>query len=47
MGILTYIYLIRHSEQLKIKGKKINNEEEQLSNEKILLSIDGEKKQKE
>ena len=24
MGILTYIYLIRHSEQLKIKGKKIN-----------------------
>lgn len=29
MGILTYIYLIRHSEQLKIKGKKINNEEEQ------------------
>lgn len=44
MGILTYIYLIRHSEQLKIKGEKINNEEEQISNEKIVLSVDGEKK---
>lgn len=46
MGILTYIYLIRHSEQLKIKGEKINNEEKQLSNEKIVLSVDGEKRQK-
>ena len=46
MGILTYIYLIRHSERLKIKGEKINNEEKQLSNEKIVLSVDGEKRQK-
>ncbi len=38
------IYLIRHSEQLKLKGKKHINEESNISNEKIILSIDGERK---
>ena len=41
---LTLIYLIRHSEQLKIANKNIKNEESQISNEKIILSIEGEKK---
>lgn len=47
MGELTYIYLIRHSEQLKIKNKIIENEESQISNEKIILSVEGERKAKE
>ena len=47
MGELTYIYLIRHSEQLKIKNKIIENEESQTSNEKIILSVEGERKAKE
>lgn len=34
----TIVYLIRHSKQLKIKGKKT-----QIENEKIVLSIKGEK----
>lgn len=43
----TIIYLIRHSEPLNLK-KSIYNviEEEQISNEKQPLSIDGEKKSK-
>ena len=40
----TIIYLIRHSEQLRIKGIYKSNESEQIKNEKIILSIDGEKK---
>ena len=44
MGVLTHIYLIRHSEQLKIKNKIVQNEYSQISNEKIILSVKGEKK---
>lgn len=47
MSNLTKIYLIRHSEQLKINGKNIKSEDSQISNEKIILSIDGERKAKE
>ena len=47
MSNLTNIYLIRHSEQLKINGKNIKSEDSQISNEKIILSIDGERKAKE
>lgn len=43
----TIVYLIRHSEQLKIKGKYSSNENEQQKNEKIVLSIEGERKAKE
>lgn len=43
MGVLTHIYLIRHSEQLKIKNKIVQNEDSQISNEKIILSVEGEK----
>ena len=42
----TQIYLIRHSEQLKIKGKYFSNDNEQIKNEKIVLSIEGERKAK-
>lgn len=42
---LTYVYLIRHSEQLKIIN--IKNEESQISNEKIILSVEGERKAQE
>ena len=37
----TILYLIRHSEQLKIKGIKNIEEDEQLNNEKIILSVEG------
>lgn len=40
----TIIYLIRHSEQLRINGSYESSESEQLKNEKIILSIEGEKK---
>lgn len=43
----TIIYLIRHSEQLKIKGIKNIEENEQISNEKIILSVLGEKNAEE
>lgn len=43
----TIIYLIRHSEQLKIKGIKNIEENEQINNEKIILSVLGEKKAEE
>ena len=46
MGKTTYIYLIRHSEQLRIKNR-IYNEDSQIANEKIILSVEGEKKAKE
>ena len=39
MSIKTYIYLIRHSEQLKIQN---NEEDSQIANEKIILSVEGE-----
>lgn len=34
MAELTHVYLIRHSEQLKIMNKIVKNEESQISNEK-------------
>lgn len=40
----TIIYLIRHSEQLRINGSYESSESEQLKNEKIILTIEGEKK---
>ena len=47
MKNLTYVYLIRHSEQLKIENMILENEDSQISNEKIILSIEGEKKAEE
>lgn len=41
----TYIYLIRHSEQLKIQNNI--QEDSQIENEKIVLSVKGEKKAEE
>lgn len=43
----TIVYLIRHSEQLKIKGIKNIEEDEQINNEKIILSVEGENKARE
>ena len=42
----TIIYLIRHSEQLKIDNKVVKNENSQIENEKIILSVEGENKAK-
>ena len=47
MEKLTQVYLIRHSEQLKIGNKIVKNEESQISNEKIILSVEGESKAQE
>lgn len=47
MGNLTQVYLVRHSEQLKIENKIVRNEESQISNEKIILSVEGESKAQE
>ena len=47
MEKLTQVYLIRHSEQLKIENKIVRDEESQISNEKIILSVEGEKKAQE
>ncbi|HOZ55466.1 MAG TPA: histidine phosphatase family protein [Clostridia bacterium] len=44
---MTQVFLIRHSEQLKIKSNIIISETSQISNEKIILSIEGEKKAEE
>ena len=45
MRNLTYIYLIRHSEVLKLDDDLKNvNEDDQIQNEKIILSIEGERK---
>lgn len=44
MEKVTTVYLIRHSEQLKICNEKNVREDEQISNEKIILSVDGELK---
>lgn len=43
----TIVYLIRHSEQLKIEGTKNIKEESQINNEKIVLSVKGEMKARE
>lgn len=43
----TIIYLIRHSEQLKMNNRYLSGEDEQIKNEKIILSIEGERKAKE
>jgi len=42
----TTVYLIRHSEYLDIDGIKNISEDEQINNEKIVLSIEGENKAK-
>ena len=47
MAELTHVYLIRHSEQLKIMNKIVKNEESQISNEKIILSVEGEQNAQE
>lgn len=44
MRNLTQVYLIRHSEELKINNKLVKGEESQISNEKNILSVDGERK---
>ena len=44
MEEITDIYLIRHSEQLRLKN---DEDESQIANEKIILSVDGEKKAEE
>lgn len=41
------ILLIRHSEQLKIEDTKKFDTSDQLNNEKIILSVNGEKLAKE
>lgn len=46
MGKIT-IFLIRHSEQLKIKSLLNSSENSQIANEKIILSVKGEKKAEE
>ena len=45
MNNLTYVYLIRHSEQLRIENNA--DENSQIANEKIVLSVEGEKKAEE
>lgn len=40
----TTIFLIRHSEQIKIKSLLNSSENNQIANEKIILSVSGEKK---
>ena len=43
----TIVYLIRHSETIDENGIRNTNEESQISNEKIILSVEGEKKAQE
>ena len=38
--VKTIIYLIRHSEQLKIRGDVFSKDSDQVSNEKIVLSCE-------
>ena len=45
MENITQLYLIRHSKQLKIENKL--DENDQINNEKIILSIEGEEKAKQ
>ncbi len=44
---MTVIYLIKHAEELEEKGIKNVNESSQLSNEKFILSVKGEKQAQE
>ena len=37
------IFFIRHAEQLKIDGKKKTKQKSQIQNEKVILSIEGER----
>ena len=41
------IFLIRHSEQLKIEDTKKYDISSQVNNEKVILSVNGEKLAKE
>lgn len=43
----TIVYLIRDSEQLKISGIKNIKDDDQINNEKIILSVEGENKARE
>lgn len=43
MNNLTKVYLIRHSKQLILNGNMNKDEDNQISNEKIILSVEGEK----
>lgn len=38
------IFLIRHSDQLRLKWQKNVKDDAQTQNEKIVLSVEGEKK---
>lgn len=40
----TVIYLVRHSDQLKHSANYQSKDNEQIKNEKIILSVEGEKK---
>ena len=44
---MTIIYLIRHSQQLRDTGIKKIDENDQITNEKIILSVEGEQKANE
>ena len=44
---MTIIYLIRHSQQLRDTGIMKIDENDQITNEKIILSVEGEEKAKE
>ena len=44
---MTVIYLIKHAEELEEKGIKNVNESSQVSNEKFILSVKGEKQAQE
>lgn len=47
MGRFTFLYLIRHSIQLKDFGKILTEEDAQIKNEKIILTCEGERKAEE
>lgn len=47
MKNVTYVFLIRHSEQLRIESQNNKMEDSQISNEKIILSVEGERKAEE
>lgn len=47
MKSLSYVFLIRHSEQLRIESQNNKMEDSQISNEKIILSVEGERKAEE
>ena len=43
MNKITEVFLIRHSEQLKLKNEDLIDEDSQIRNEKMMLSVYGEK----